>query len=184
MTDERRTEDKPIRGKRNDMADQTVKAHDFSFTTIDGAPLPLEQFRGKPVLVVNTASQCGYTSQYADLEALWRKYRDLGLTVIGVPSNDFGRQEPGAEAEIKEFCNKNYGVDFPMTSKEQVKGGDAHPFYRWAAAQQGPTEPAWNFHKLLIGPYGEIAGTWPAQVKPLDRSITETIENFLGVPKK
>jgi len=161
------------------------KAHDFSFTAIDGGKLPLEQFRGKPVLVVNTASHCGFTPQYADLETLWKKYRDLGLTVVGVPSNDFGRQEPGSNAEIKQFCEKNYQVDFPMAAKEQVKGKDAHPFYQWAADAGGAAaQPSWNFHKLLIGPYGDIAGAWPAQVKPLDRSITEAIESFTGPAKK
>jgi glutathione peroxidase len=157
--------------------------HEFEFTGIDGRPLPLAQYRGKPVLVVNTASHCGFTPQYRELQELWRRYRGLGLTVVGVPSNDFGRQEPGSETEIKHFCESNFDVDFPLTAKQKVVGDDAHPFYQWAAEQAGnAAQPQWNFHKLLIGPYGEIAGTWPSQVKPLDKSITEAIEAFTGKP--
>ena len=166
------------------MADDTARAYDFAFTSIDGKPLPLEQFRGRPVLLVNTASHCGFTPQYEDLEALWRRYRDLGLVVVGVPSNDFGRQEPGSDAEIKRFCESRYQVDFPLTSKQRVVGGDAHPLYKWAAQTGGTAAvPAWNFHKLLIGPFGDIAGAWPSQVQPLDQSVTRAIENFTGKPK-
>jgi len=165
------------------MADP-AKAHEFSFTSIDGAPLPLGQFKGGPVLVVNTASQCGFTPQYRDLQSLWEKYRDAGLTVIGVPSNDFGHQEPGSNAEIKQFCEKNYHVDFPMAAKEKVSGGGAHPFYQWAAQEVGEgAAPRWNFHKYLIGPYGELAGAYPSQVKPLDRAITDDIERLLRTSK-
>ena len=117
--------------------------------------MPLAAWRGRPVLVVNTASFCGYTPQYRDLEALWRRYRERGLVVLGVPSNDFGQQEPGSAAEIKQFCETNYQVDFPLTEKYRVIGGDAHPFYRWVAAQLGEAgAPRWNFHKYLIGPDG------------------------------
>ena len=108
-------------------------AHSFAFTSIDGAPLPLSGWAGRPVLVVNTASYCGYTPQYRNLEALWQRYRDRGLVVFGVPSNDFGRQEPGSAAEIKEFCVTNYAIDFPLAEKCRVIGGEAHPFYRWVA---------------------------------------------------
>ena len=165
------------------MADP-AKAHEFSFTTIGGAPLPLSQFKGGPVLVVNTASHCGFTPQYRELQSLWEKYRGLGLTVIGVPSNDFGRQEPGSNEEIKQFCEKNYHVDFPLAAKEKVSGGDAHPFYQWAANEVGTgASPSWNFHKYLIGPYGELAGAYPSQVKPLDKSITDDIERLLATSK-
>src|ERR1700733_10797768 len=103
------------------MADETAgTGHDFEFTSIDGKPLPLDQFKGKPVLVVNTASHCGFTPQYKELQELWRRYRDKGLAVIGVPCNDFGKQEPGTNAEIKHFCKDQYGVDFPLTEKEKV----------------------------------------------------------------
>ena len=157
-----------------------MSAHEFTFTSIEGGPLPLETFAGKPVLVVNTASLCGYTPQYKDLEALWRKYRARGLVVLGVPSNDFGEQEPGTEAEIKQFCAVNYGVDFPLARKEKVIGGEAHPFYRWIVAEIGEdAAPRWNFHKYLIGPDGALAGAWPSRVSPLAREITAEIEALL-----
>ena len=166
------------------MADNTAKAHDFSFMTIDGDPMPLAQFKGGPVLVVNTASHCGFTPQYRDLQSLWEKYRDRGLTVIGVPSNDFGHQEPGSNNEIKQFCHANYAVDFPLAAKEKVAGEDAHPCYQWAAQEGGEAAaPRWNFHKYLIGPYGELAGAYPSQVKPLDQSITDDIERLIGTSK-
>ena len=120
-------------------------AHNFTFTSIDGGPLPLSDFKGKAILVVNTASECGYTPQYKDLQALWQRYRDRGLVVVGVPSNDFGGQEPGTEAEIKRFCERQYAVDLPLTAKEHVTDQDAHPFYRWAAEVAGEAAgPRWN----------------------------------------
>src|SRR5689334_15814537 len=128
-----------------------MSAHDFSFTSIDGKPLKLADFAGHPVLVVNTASECGLTPQYKGLEALWQKYRDRGFVVLGVPSNDFGRQEPGSAEEIKNFCTTRYSVDFPMTEKCHVIGGAAHPFYRWVADTLGEGgTPRWNFHKYLV----------------------------------
>ena len=130
-------------------------AYQFEFVSIDGEKLPLAEWRGRPVLVVNTASFCGYTPQYRDLEALWRRYQPRGLVVLGVPSNDFGEQEPGTASEIKEFCAINYQVDFPLTEKYRVVGGAAHPFYRWVAAQLGEgAAPRWNFHKYLAAPTG------------------------------
>jgi glutathione peroxidase len=157
-----------------------MTAHDFSFPAIDGDTLRLADFKGKPVLIVNTASECGYTPQYADLEHLWRKYRDRGLVVLGVPSNDFGRQEPGDEAEIMSFCTTSYGVDFPMTAKQAVIGGAAHPFYRWVVAEFGEAAaPKWNFHKYLVAPDGSLAALWPSSVKPLDPEITAAIEEQL-----
>jgi glutathione peroxidase len=156
-------------------------AHRFVFTSIDGEALPLEAWRGRPVLVVNTASFCGYTPQYGQLEALWRRYRDRGLVVLGVPSNDFGQQEPGSAAEIKRFCESNYAVDFPLAQKCRVIGGDAHPFYRWIAESLGEAgTPRWNFHKYLIGPAGELAGAWPASVSPGDHRISAEIDKLLA----
>ena len=114
-----------------------MSAHDFSFRTIDGAPLPLSDFAGKAVLVVNTASACGLTPQYEGLETLWRDYGARGLVVLGVPCNDFGAQEPGTEASIKTFCETRFGVDFPLASKEAVIGAGAHPFYRWVLGELG-----------------------------------------------
>lgn len=156
-------------------------AHRFEFTSIDGSEkLPLDVWRGRPVLVVNTASFCGYTPQYRDHEALWQRYRERGLVVLGVPSNDFGQQEPGSATEIKQFCETNYAVDFPMAQKCRVIGGAAHPFYRWVAESLGEAgTPRWNFHKYLIAPDGELAGTWPSSVAPGDRRITGEIDKML-----
>ncbi|HXJ03408.1 MAG TPA: glutathione peroxidase [Micropepsaceae bacterium] len=158
-----------------------MSAHDFEFTSIDGKPLKLSQFAGHPVLVVNTASQCGLTPQYKGLEALWQKYRDRGLVVLGVPSNDFGAQEPGSEAEIKNFCSTNYKVTFPMTSKYPVIGAQAHPLYKWVVGQAGEAAaPRWNFHKYLIGPKGELAGTFASKTAPDDAALTGAIETALA----
>lgn len=155
-------------------------AYRFEFVSLDGEKLPLAAWRGRPVLVVNTASFCGYTPQYRDLQALWQRYRDRGLVVLGVPSNDFGQQEPGSAADIRQFCESNYQVDFPLTEKNRVIGGAAHPFYRWVAATLGEAgAPRWNFHKYLIGPDGELAGAWPASVRPGDTAITAEIEKTL-----
>jgi glutathione peroxidase len=152
----------------------------FEFVSIDGETLPLAAWRGRPVLIVNTASYCGYTPQYRDLEALWQRYRERGLVVLGVPSNDFGRQEPGSDTEIKAFCETNFGVDFPLVQKCRVLGDAAHPFYRWIAETLGEAgTPRWNFHKYLLAPNGELAGAWPAQVKPDDRRITAEIDRLL-----
>src|SRR5215469_3737930 len=142
-------------------------AYQFTFTSIDGKPMPMTDFKGKTVLVVNTASQCGFTPQYSQLEKVYQKYKDKGLVVLGVPSNDFGGQEPGTNAEIKKFCEGNYDVDFPLTSKYDVKGPEAHPFYRWAASIGGQDAiPAWNFHKLLISPDGKLIAEFPTKTKP------------------
>ncbi len=111
--------------------------HDFTFTSIEGEPMPASGFAGKAVLVVNTASFCGFTKQYDGLQALWEKYREKGLVVLGIPSNDFGAQEPGTSEEIQTFCTTNFAIDFPMTEKAVVKGPDAHPFYKWAAEKVG-----------------------------------------------
>lgn len=158
-------------------------AHDFAFTSIDGAPLPLSQYRGKIVLVVNTASRCGFTSQYAGLQDLWERYRNRGLVVLGVPSNDFGNQEPGSEEEIKRFCKESFGVDFPMTSKVSVKGSAVHPFYAWVAGLLGSSgAPSWNFQKYLIGPDGRLISWYPPMTSPksiiLKRAIERQIDSL------
>jgi glutathione peroxidase len=158
-----------------------MNAHDFSFTAIDGTALPLAAYRGRPVLLVNTASFCGFTPQYAELEALWRRYRERGLVVIGVPSNDFGAQEPGSAQEIREFCEKSYAVDFPLTEKQTVIGAAAHPFFRWIADELGEAgAPRWNFHKYLVGPDGSLAGAWPSSVRPNDGAILAELEPLLA----
>lgn len=155
-------------------------AHDFGFTSIEGELLPLERFAGKAVLLVNTASRCGFTHQYGDLQSVWEGYRERGLVVLGVPSNDFGSQEPGTEAEIKHFCEVNFDVDFPLTEKVTVKGAAAHPFYRWAARELGPnTTPRWNFHKYLIAPDGRLAGWFGTSTPPTAEEVVQAIEAVL-----
>ena len=158
-----------------------MSAHDYSFEAIDGdTAIDLKAFAGKAILVINTASACGYTPQYAGLQALWQKYRDRGLVVLGVPSNDFGAQEPGTETEIQAFCDTCFHVDFPMTAKQTVIGGDAHPFYRWIAATAGEdAAPKWNFHKYLIGPDGGLVGSFPSKVDPLSVDLTGQIDDLL-----
>ena len=156
-------------------------AYAFSFKRLEGGDLRLAEKAGKPILVVNTASLCGYTPQYAGLEQLWRRYRDQGLLVLGVPSNDFGGQEPGTEAEIKRFCERQYAVDFPLTAKEHVSGGEAHPFYQWAAGVAGEAAaPRWNFHKYLVGPDGQLAAWFPTKTSPTAAEVTAAIEEALN----
>lgn len=159
---------------------KVVNAHGFEFTSIEGEPLPLETFKGKAVLIVNTASLCGFTHQYADLQSVWDRYRDRGLVVLGVPSNDFGSQEPGSEAEIKQFCEVNFNVDFPMTSKVKVKGEDIHPFYKWAKQELGAmSQPRWNFHKYLIAPDGRLVDWFATTTSPTADKVTRSIEAHL-----
>jgi glutathione peroxidase len=157
-----------------------MTAWDFRFDSIDGKPLPLADFKGKAVLVVNTASQCGFTPQYKGLQALWSRYRDKGLVVLGVPSNDFGGQEPGSAKEIKEFCEVNFDVDFPLTAKQKVIGGEAHPFYRWISTELGEgAAPRWNFHKYLIDGSGQVVGAYPSRVAPESEELRKAIEAAL-----
>jgi glutathione peroxidase len=156
-------------------------AHDFSFRAIGGGDLPLSEFRGKAILLVNVASQCGLTPQYTALEKLWTARRGEGLVVIGVPANDFGAQEPGTEEEIRGFCDLNYKVDFPMTAKEHVIGPDAHPLFKWVAAELGEdAAPKWNFHKYLFNPDGSIAGTFGSRMVPDDVEISAAIDAALA----
>lgn len=133
-----------------------VNAYSFSFHALQGNDeLPLADYKGKVLLIVNTASQCGFTPQYEGLEKLYQTYKDRGLVIVGVPSNDFGSQEPGSSEQIAHFCKLNYGVSFPMASKEIVSGDLAHPFYRWARREKGFIgAPKWNFHKYLINRQG------------------------------
>ncbi|MBI1407832.1 MAG: glutathione peroxidase [Caulobacter sp.] len=155
-------------------------AWDFDFTAIDGQPLPMTTFKDHPVLVVNVASKCGLTPQYDGLEKLYATYRDKGFVVLGVPCNQFAGQEPGTEADISEFCRTNFGIEFPMTSKADVKGDDAHPFYKWAVEQVGePAEPVWNFHKLLVGKDGSLINVFGPRTEPMDPEITAAVEAAL-----
>ena len=155
-------------------------AYDYDFTAIDGSALPMTTFKDKVVLVVNVASACGLTPQYDGLEQLYKDYRDQGLVVLGVPCNQFAGQEPGTEGEIEEFCRTTFGVDFPMTGKVDVKGEDAHPFYKWAVSEVGePAEPVWNFHKLLVGKDGSLINVFGPRTTPDDAELKAAIEGAL-----
>ena len=157
-----------------------MSVFDFEFVSIDGDKLPLRAFAGRPVLVVNTASFCGYTPQYTALEALWDLYKDKGLVLLGVPSDDFGRQEPGSNAEIKAFC-EGFDVSFPMTEKAVVVGANAHPLYRWIAEAMGEqANPRWNFFKYLFGRDGQPIATWPSRVSPTGPEIRKAIDSALA----
>lgn len=159
----------------------TENAHDFTFTSIDGEPLPLSSFDGKVLMIVNTASQCGFTRQYAGLQSLWEHYRDQGFVMVGVPSNDFGGQEPGSEAEIKNFCEVNFDIDFPLTEKQHVMGEKAHPFYAWARSVLGDgNAPRWNFHKYLVARNGTLAGAFTTSVAPELPDLAAAIESLLN----
>ncbi len=146
------------------------------FQSIDGGTLDLADFRGGPVLVVNTASRCGFTGQYAGLRALYDKYRDRGLTVVGVPSNSF-HQELASDAAVKDFCEVNFDIDFPMTSLVEVTGPNAHPFYAWAA--EHGVAPTWNFHKILLAPDGSIAEAFGSSTGPDAAPLVQAIEALL-----
>lgn len=153
--------------------------YSFSAKTLEGKPTDFSQYKGKKVLVVNVASECGYTPQYADLEKLSKDYESK-LVVLGFPCNQFGGQEPGSAAEIKTFCQKNYGVTFPVFEKVDVKGENAHPLYKWLADknQNGAVgqEPDWNFCKYLIDEQGSVVAFYPSKVKPLDAELIGAIE--------
>ncbi len=155
---------------------------DYSFPSLSDQPVPLCQFEGKVLLVVNTASECGYTPQYQGLEALYRRYRDKGLVVLGFPANDFGGQEPGSNGDIAKFCELNYGVSFPMFSKSGVSASNANPFYASLAKKTGE-RPQWNFHKYLIDRSGETVLSFGSAVEPGDRKLTGEIERMLAGPQ-
>lgn len=147
----------------------------FSFNGLQQSSIRLSDYAGKPILVVNTASLCGYTPQYAGLQKLWTRLGPKGLMIIGVPSNDFGGQEPGGATDITETTH-GYGVTFPMSAKAKVLGPDAHPFYRWAAAEKPRELPRWNFHKYLIGRSGHVAESIPTATEPTDPRVISAIE--------
>ena len=150
----------------------------ISFASIDGGTLDMDDWRGRPVLVVNTASLCGFTPQYDDLQALHERYGPRGLVVLAVPSDDF-RQELDDASAVREFCEVNFGLTLPMADITPVTGRAAHPFYRWLSDTHG-FEPGWNFNKVLIGPAGELLGTWGSMPKPTSRAILQRIEPFLA----
>ena len=161
-------------------ADNNKSFFDFKINSIDGNEINFSEYKGKSFLIVNVASQCGFTKQYDDLQKLYEDYKERGLVVIGIPSNQFGSQEPGSEAEIKNFCETNFNINFPMTSKYEVKGDNAHPIYIWAKETYGKsTVPKWNFHKILINKYGKVEDTFASFTGPLSNKILKKLEEIL-----
>jgi glutathione peroxidase len=158
-----------------------LSVYDFTAQTLEGAPAPLSDFRGQVLLIVNTASKCGFTPQYEGLEKLWRDYKDRGFAVVGFPCNQFGAQEPGDAAEIANFCSLTYDVSFPMMSKVDVNGPAAHPLYVWLKGQKkgllGTAGIKWNFTKFLVGRDGEVKARFAPTDKP--ESLTSAIEAAL-----
>ena len=157
-----------------------ITAYAFSFPALAGGDIRLADYSGRPLLIVNTASLCGFTPQYAGLQELWAQFHDRGLMIIGVPSNDFGGQEPGGATEIAETAQHQYGVTFPIAAKAAVKGANAHPFYKWAADARPKDVPRWNFHKYLIGRDGYIAEVFPETVEPSDTRVKTAIARALA----
>ena len=155
-------------------------AYDFKFKDLDGSALNLSEYKGKVVVVINVASQCGFTNQYEDMQNVWEQYQSRGIVMLGVPSNDFGKQEPGSNEDIKNFCEAKFGITFPMTEKVSVKGTDAHPFYIWAEKNHGKSAvPKWNFHKIIINKEGKIEKTFSSITNPSSKKFKEVIENLL-----
>ena len=155
--------------------------YDLSINSIDGNEIKFSNFKEKSILLVNVASNCGFTKQYEDLQKLYELYKSNGLIVLGVPSNQFGNQEPGTENEIKNFCETNFNITFPMTSKYDVKGNKAHPIYLWAKETYGNSAvPKWNFHKILIDKNGEIHDTFASFTNPMSNKIKKEIEKILN----
>jgi glutathione peroxidase len=157
-----------------------ITAYAFSFPALGGGDIKLADYTGQPMLIVNTASMCGFTPQYAGLQELWTEFHQRGLMMLGVPSNDFGGQEPGGPSDIKETAQHQYGVTFPMAAKVSVKGPNAHPFYKWAAEIRPRETPGWNFHKYLIGRDGAIAAVFPSAVEPGDTRVKTAIARVLA----
>jgi glutathione peroxidase len=157
---------------------EEAQLQEFRFNSIDGGQIGFRDWSGRPVLVANTASLCGYTPQYADLQALYDAYKDRGLVVLAVPSDDFN-QELSSEEEVKDFCELNYDLDLPMTGITHVRGGEAHPFFAWLREEQG-FEPQWNFNKVLIGVDGRVVGTWGSNEEPTGPAIRGAVEAALG----
>ena len=153
---------------------------DLDIKSINGEVINFDKYKGKTILVVNVASKCGFTKQYSGLETLYNKYRDNGLVVIGIPSNQFGGQEPGSNIEIKEFCEVNFNITFPLTDKVDVKGANSHEIYIWAKENYGKsTIPKWNFHKILINKNGKVQNTFNSFIDPMSNKITKEIESIL-----
>ena len=153
---------------------------DLNIKDIQGKMINFSKYKDKTILLVNVASKCGFTKQYSGLQALYEKYKDKGLVIIGIPSNQFGGQEPGSNKEIKDFCEINFNITFPITDKVDVKGKNAHPIYLWAKENYGnSTVPKWNFHKILINKNGKIQNTYNSFIKPMSKKIIKEIELIL-----
>ena len=162
------------------MSNNTETFFDLNVNTINGDVLNLSKLKGKTILLVNVASNCGFTKQYEDLQNLYDGYKSKGLIVIGMPSNQFGGQEPGSETEIKNFCETNFNITFQMTSKYDVKGDNAHPIYIWAKETFGKsTVPKWNFHKILINKEGKVEDTFASFTNPMSKKIINKLEEIL-----
>ena len=180
--------DNPLTGLATAVADAATgkvpqgSAHDFAFEGLRGGSIPLADYAGRPLLVVNTASKCGFTPQYKGLEELYETYGPRGLAVIGVPSNDFADQEPGTADEIASFCEINYGVTFPLAAKVPVTGSEAHPFFKWIAAERPLARPRWNFHKYLFDGQGRLVETGSSVARP--STLGKAIEKILDTPAK
>lgn len=163
--------------------DEAKSIYDFEVKTIKGEKVDLSKYKGKTVLLVNVASKCGYTKQYADMQKVYDKYKDQGFVILGFPCNQFGGQEPGTESEILEFCQENYGVTFPMFSKVEVNGEGKAPLYKYLTALETAPKAAgdisWNFEKFLIGPDGKVVGRYSSKVTPGSKEMTEKIEALL-----
>ena len=166
--------------KNNVNADYDMLAHDFKFKDLNGSTLNLSEYKGKVIVVVNVASQCGFTNQYEELQKVWEKYQKKGVIILGVPSNDFGKQEPGTNKEIKNFCEAKFGLSFPMTEKVSVKGSNAHPFYIWAKKNYGKSAiPKWNFHNIIIDKNGKIFETFSSITNPSSQRFIKVLEKLI-----
>ncbi len=160
---------------------ENKKLYDIEIESITGEIISLSKYKGKTIFLVNVASNCGFTKQYADLQNLWEKYREKDLIVIGMPSNQFGGQEPGSNTEIKDFCETNFNINFLMTSKHDVKGDNAHEIYKWAKISYGKSAiPKWNFHKILINNEGIIVDTFASFTNPMSKKVILKIEKILN----
>ncbi len=160
---------------------ENKKLYNIEVESITGEIISLSKYKGKTILLVNVASNCGFTKQYDDLQKLWEKYREKDLIVIGMPSNQFGGQEPGSNTEIKDFCETNFNINFPMTSKQDVKGENAHEIYKWAKISYGKSAvPKWNFHKILINNEGIIVDTFASFTNPMSKKVISKIEKILN----
>ena len=160
-------------------AESPNMAYDYEFNGIDGGEIKLSDYKDKVIVIVNVASRCGYTPQYEDLQTLYTKYKSKDLIVIGIPTNNF-KQEPGSNNQIKDFCETNFGITFPMTEKINVIGANAHPFYKWAKEDFGISAiPKWNFHKIIIGKNGKVEDTFASFTKPTSKKFIKLIESLI-----